>query len=80
VIVSAPSEVTSRSSPTYFDAEPSVIVSGNPAACHAHASMAVTVDSTVAAFADPTDIERAITGNDRAISAAPIFLRFIESP
>jgi hypothetical protein len=42
--------------------------------------MAVTVDSTEAALALPTDIERAITGRARAIRPAPIFCRFIESP
>ena len=80
VIVLGVSEETTSSSPTYFSSVVKVIVVGIPATCHAHSSMAVTVDSTEAALALPTDIERAITGRARAIRPAPIFCRFIESP
>ena len=57
-----------------------LIVEGTPAICHWHASIASTVDSTDAAFALPTEIERAITGKARAIRPAPIFFWFTLSP
>jgi hypothetical protein len=78
--VSVVAEETTRAVPTYFDAELSVIVVGTPATFHWHTSMAVTVDSTDAAFALPTDNDRAITGKARAMSPAPIFFWFTISP